>query len=378
MLNSENEIQTLQKVINNGMTMCINKSLLRGELREQEPMSRHTSWKTGGNAEYFYIAADINDLSEFMSNLPGGINITWVGLGSNLLVRDSGLSGVVISVVSVLKEIECIDETELKIGAGVTCAKVARFAAKQGLSGIEFLASIPGSIGGALAMNAGAYGGETWRYVKNVETINVEDDITDIFEQIVASPYTRLPMWEENQDNIIGVIHAKDVLRITRKSNGDLDHETLRKIAKSPWFVPETTSLREQLKMFLARKAHFAVVVDEYGALMGVITLEDILEEIVGEITDEHDTDNSDIKVLKSGEILVEGQTPIRDLNRQFNWVLSDDEAITIAGFVIDQAEIIPLPGQTFEVDGFNFEIMKRKRNQITQVKIHPPLDDET
>lgn len=177
LLNSENEIQTLQKVINSDMTMSINKSLLRGELREQEPMSRHTSWKTGGNAEYFYIAADINDLSEFMSNLPDDINITWVGLGSNLLVRDSGLSGVVISVVGVLKEMECIDDTVLKIGAGVTCAKVARFAAKQGLSGIEFLASIPGSIGGALAMNAGAYGGETWRYVKNVETINREGEI---------------------------------------------------------------------------------------------------------------------------------------------------------------------------------------------------------
>ena len=211
---------------------------------------------------------------------------------------------------------------------------------------------------------------------KNVETINIEDNIEDIFEQIVSSPHTRLPMWEENQDNIIGVIHAKDVLRVTRKSNGVLNHETLRKIAKSPWFVPETTSLREQLKMFLARKAHFAVVVDEYGALMGVITLEDILEEIVGEITDEHDADNSDIKILKSGAILVEGLTPIRDLNRQFNWKLEDDDATTIAGFVIDQAEIIPLPGQTFPVDGFNFEIMKRKRNQITQVKIFPPIED--
>ena len=177
MLSIENEIQNMQVVLNNSMTMCINKSLLRGELREQEPMSRHTSWKTGGNAEYFFIPADINDLSEFMSNLPDGINITWVGLGSNLLVRDSGLTGVVISVVGVLSEIECFGETELKTGTGVTCAKAARFAAKHGLSGIEFLASIPGSIGGALAMNAGAYGGETWRYVKSVETINRKGEI---------------------------------------------------------------------------------------------------------------------------------------------------------------------------------------------------------
>jgi Mg2+/Co2+ transporter CorB len=208
---------------------------------------------------------------------------------------------------------------------------------------------------------------------KSVETINVSDDINDIFEQIVSSSYTRLPMWEESQDNIIGVVHAKDVLRVTRKKNGALNH----KIAASPWFVPETTSLREQLNMFLARKAHFALVVDEYGALMGVITLEDILEEIVGEITDEHDILGSDVKVLQSGVIVAEGVTPIRDLNRQFNWNLSDDEAITIAGYIIDQAEIIPLPGQKFQINGFTLEIVKRKRNQITQVKIYPPNEPE-
>ncbi|MBL4602674.1 MAG: HlyC/CorC family transporter [Emcibacteraceae bacterium] len=208
---------------------------------------------------------------------------------------------------------------------------------------------------------------------KNVETINVKDDIADIFQQIVSSPYTRLPMWEENQDNIIGVIHAKDVLRVTRKSNGRLNHKTLRDIAITPWFVPETTSLRDQLKKFLTRKAHFALVVDEYGALMGVITLEDILEEIVGEITDEHDTLNSDIKILASGTVIAEGTTPIRDLNRRFNWNLSDDEAITIAGYVIDLAETIPLPGQVFEINGFTLKVLKRTKNQITQVKISPP-----
>ena len=208
---------------------------------------------------------------------------------------------------------------------------------------------------------------------KNVETINVKDDIADIFQQIVSSPYTRLPMWEENQDNIIGVVHAKDVLRVTRKSNGRLNHKTLRDIAITPWFVPETTSLRDQLKKFLARKAHFALVVDEYGALMGIITLEDILEEIVGEITDEHDTLNSDIKILTSGTVVAEGTTPIRDLNRRFNWNLSDDDAITIAGYVIDLAETIPLPGQVFEINGFTLKVLKRTKNQITQVKISPP-----
>lgn len=212
---------------------------------------------------------------------------------------------------------------------------------------------------------------------KNVETIHFEDDIEDILQQIIASPYTRLPMWEKEQDNITGVIHAKDILRITKKNGGVVTHKTLKEIAIEPWFVPETTSLREQLKMFLAKKAHFAIVVDEYGALMGIISLEDILEEIVGDIADEHDTHYSEINVLKNGEILVDGATPIRDLNRQFNWKLSDDEAITIAGFIIDHAEIIPLPGQSFDLDGYTYEVMKRKRNQITKIKILPPCPDD-
>ncbi len=208
---------------------------------------------------------------------------------------------------------------------------------------------------------------------KNVETINFEDNIEDILQQIISSPYTRLPMWENNQDNVIGVIHAKDILRITKKNGGIVTHDTLREIAIDPWFVPETTSLREQLKMFLDKKAHFAIVVDEYGALMGIISLEDILEEIVGEIADEHDQHYSEVIVLNTGDILVDGSTPLRDLNRQFNWKLSDEEATTIAGYIIDHAEIIPLPGQSYTVDGFTLEVMKRKRNQITQIKIKPP-----
>jgi UDP-N-acetylmuramate dehydrogenase len=135
-------------------------------------MSRHTSWKTGGNADYYYIASDIDDLAKFISQLPSSTPITWVGLGSNLLVRDGGVSGVVISIVGVLNELKKLNKTEIFIGAGVSCAKVANFSAKHGLEGIEFLAGIPGTIGGALTMNAGAYGDEVWSYVKEVEIIN--------------------------------------------------------------------------------------------------------------------------------------------------------------------------------------------------------------
>lgn len=172
MLSEQNEMQHKQAILNNRMRVDIDTSTLRGELREQEPMSRHTSWKTGGDADYYYRAADVDDLSVFMSILPSDMPVTWIGFGSNLLVRDGGLSGAVISVVGVLDDLEIINETEITVGAGITCAKAARFAARQGLGGVEFLAGIPGTIGGALAMNAGAYGGEVWRYVKQVETLN--------------------------------------------------------------------------------------------------------------------------------------------------------------------------------------------------------------
>ena len=155
---------------------------LQGELRIQEPMSRHTSWKTGGKADYYYIASDINDLAKFICKLPTSIPITWIGFGSNLLVRDGGLPGVVVSVVGLLNELKKINETDIFIGAGVSCVKAAHFSAKHGLEGIEFLAGIPGTIGGALAMNAGAYGGEIWSYIKEVETINRKGK-REIFEK---------------------------------------------------------------------------------------------------------------------------------------------------------------------------------------------------
>lgn len=159
------------------MHLDFDKAGLRGELREQEPMSRHTSWKTGGNADYFYSAADIDDLSDFISRVPDDMPITWVGYGSNLLVRDAGIEGAVISVAGVLDKLELKNTKRITIGAGVPCAKAARFAAKHGLSGVEFLAGIPGTIGGALAMNAGAYGGEIWNYVDQVETINRSGEV---------------------------------------------------------------------------------------------------------------------------------------------------------------------------------------------------------
>ena len=207
---------------------------------------------------------------------------------------------------------------------------------------------------------------------KNVEMINAADSADDIFTQVVKSSFTRLPLWKNDPDNIIGVIHAKEVLRAVKSNGGSADGLDFVHIANEPWFVPETTSLQEQLAKFRSQKAHFALVVDEYGAFMGVITLEDILEEIVGDIYDEHDTLSSDAQILQNGSIVTNGDTAIRDLNRQFNWNLNDDIAVTIAGYVIDIAETIPLPGQKFSREAFTFEVLKRRRNQITSVLITP------
>jgi len=211
---------------------------------------------------------------------------------------------------------------------------------------------------------------------KNIEMINADDSAEDIFSQIVQSPHTRLPLWQGDPDNIIGVIHAKEVLRAIQANNGSAVGIDFNHIANEPWFVPETTSLQEQLAKFLSKNSHFALVVDEYGAFMGVSTLEDILEEIVGEIYDEHDASSDEIKTLQNGAVIVQGDTPIRDLNRQFNWNLNDEDAITIAGYVIDMAETIPLPGQKFTQESsrpnFTFEVLKRRRNQITSILITP------
>jgi UDP-N-acetylmuramate dehydrogenase len=145
---------------------------LRGELCRNEPMSRHTSWRVGGPARTYYRPADLEDLAVFLSGLPADEDVVWLGLGSNLLVRDGGIPGTVIATFGVLGELSLLDETVLRAEAGVACAKVARFSANHGLAGGEFLAGIPGSVGGALAMNAGAFGGETWDYIRAVETID--------------------------------------------------------------------------------------------------------------------------------------------------------------------------------------------------------------
>lgn len=209
---------------------------------------------------------------------------------------------------------------------------------------------------------------------KRMKIIDADLSAGEIVARIVKSPFTRLPLWQGNKENIIGVLHAKDVLRAVQKEAGAGGASTLdiAAIMKEPWFVPETTTLREQLNAFLERRNHFALVVDEYGALMGLVTLEDILEEIVGEITDEFDLKSDGFARQDDGSVLVDGTATIRDLNRHFDWDLPDEEATTIAGLVINEAENIPAVGEVFSFFGFGFEITGRQKNQITRIVVRP------
>jgi Mg2+/Co2+ transporter CorB len=191
-------------------------------------------------------------------------------------------------------------------------------------------------------------------------------------EAVLNAPVTRVPLWRDTPENIIGILHAKDLLHALRAAGGDTSHIDLAKIARAPWFVPEIRPLTEQLKAFRRRKTPFAMVVDEYGEMMGIVTLEDILEEIVGDITDEHDVAVPGVRPQPDGSVNVDGAVPIRDLNRVMEWNLPDDEATTIAGLVIHEARLIPEPGQSFTFHGFRFGVLRRERNRLTALRITP------
>jgi Mg2+/Co2+ transporter CorB len=207
---------------------------------------------------------------------------------------------------------------------------------------------------------------------KNVTMLNADDSLSSIVDQVLSCPFTRLPLWQGDPDNIIGIVNAKALLRAVRSHPGNIDDLNITNIATKPWFVPESTDLLEQLQAFRKRREHFALVVDEYGVLLGIVTLEDILEEIVGEISDEHDITVRGLRPQSDGSYIVDGNVTIRDLNRQFDWNLPDEPASTIAGLLLYQVRMIPNVGQTFMLNDFRFEILRRQRNQITLVRITP------
>ena len=212
---------------------------------------------------------------------------------------------------------------------------------------------------------------------QNMLMIDIRQAPEEILAQVLESPHTRIPVWRDEPENIIGVLHAKDVLRAVSDLKGSIENLEIPGILGDPWFVPETTPLSDQLRAFRLRKSQLAVVVDEYGALMGLITLEDILEEIVGEISDEYDIMDAPVRTLPDGSFAVEGPTTIRDLNRRFDWTLPDEEAATVAGLVMHEARVIPEAGQVFTFHGFRFEVVRRTQTQITNLRITPPAKAE-
>jgi Mg2+/Co2+ transporter CorB len=194
----------------------------------------------------------------------------------------------------------------------------------------------------------------------------------EIVDAVLAASVTRLPLWRGSPDNIVGILHAKEVLRVLHAAGGNAAKVDIHALIRPAWFVPDTTPLYEQLKAFRHRKTPFALVVDEYGELEGLVTLEDIVEEIVGDITDEHDIAVPGVRMLPDGSVNVDGAVPIRDLNRAMDWSIPDDEATTIAGVVIHESRSIPEPGQSFTFHGFRFQVLRRTRNRITALRVTP------
>jgi Mg2+/Co2+ transporter CorB len=203
-------------------------------------------------------------------------------------------------------------------------------------------------------------------------TLDAGEPAEEIVREVLAAPVTRLPLWRGSPENIVGILHSKDLLRAIQAADGDAAKIDVEAIARPPWFVPDVRPLAEQLKAFRRRKTHFALVVDEYGEVMGLVTLEDILEEIVGDISDEHDLVVAGVRPQADGSVSVEGSVPIRDLNRVMEWNLPDAEATTIAGLVIHESRSIPEPGQSFTFHGFRFQVLRRTRNRITGLRITP------
>ena len=197
-----------------------------------------------------------------------------------------------------------------------------------------------------------------------VSMINADDQVEDILRYVLNSPHTRHPVFSGKSDNIVGVLHVKDLLRAVGKAESSMIlPETVHNIASDAYFIPETTLLFDQLQAFRSRREHFAVVVDEYGDFRGIVTLEDILEEIVGDIDDEHDIDLAGLTPQADGSWLVDGNVTIRDLNRTLGWHLPDEDASTVAGLVLFESRTIPSPGQEFRFHDIRFRIVRRKSN---------------
>jgi Mg2+/Co2+ transporter CorB len=300
--------------------------------------------------------------------------------------RVSGLIGAVVLVLSpIVDAVRAFVRFVLRLFGVETDPKANFLAAQEEIAGAISLHHSEGAVEkedrdrllGALDLGQREVE-EVMMHRRDIEMIDAEASPAEILEQAINSAHTRIPIFRGEPENIVGVIHAKDlsraVHRFVREHAGDegaLEGFDIMDVAMEPYFVPESTPLDEQLREFLRRRTHFALVVDEYGALQGLITLEDILEEIVGDIADEHDVETPvGIEPQPDGAVEVEGSVTIRDLNRACDWSLPDEEANTIAGLVIHEAQAIPSAGQVFSFHGFRFEVLERDHNRLTRLRV--------
>ena len=289
------------------------------------------------------------------------------------------MRGVIVLLTPMTKAIEFIVRQLLKLTPGKADDAANILAAHEEIRGTIDLQAKEGSVakgdanmlGGVLDLRDLEVA-DIMVHRTKMEKINADDPSSKILDEILKSQYTRAPVWKDEPENIVGVLHTKDVLLALGRSGWDPSKLDIMSFTTEPWFVPDTTSVKDQLNLFLKKKAQLALVVDEYGEVQGLITLEDILEEIVGQITDEHDTQESNIRPQADGTINVDGIVAIRDINRQMDWDLPDEEATTIAGLVIHEAQTIPEPGQIFTFHGYRFEILRKSRNKITALRIKP------
>lgn len=212
---------------------------------------------------------------------------------------------------------------------------------------------------------------------KNIKMIDADLPVSRIVDEVLHSSFTRMPVYRGKPDNIVGIAHARLLLQEMRHCNADVSKVNINNIMIDPWFIPESTTLFDQLQAFRKRREHFAIMVDEYGALMGVITMEDILEEIVGQIDDEHDMAVTGVRPQPDGSFILDGKVTIRDLNREMDWGIPDEDYATVAGLLLYESQRIPSVGQTFTFYGFRFEILKKQRNQVTLVRVTPPDEEE-
>lgn len=218
--------------------------------------------------------------------------------------------------------------------------------------------------------------GKVMTHRRQVEMLDAGQPTTEIISEILDSQYSRLPVWRDEQDNIVGVVHVKSILKELQVKGMKPEDIEIDKIAVEPWFVPITTTLFDQLQAFRARREHFALVVDEYGSFMGIVTLEDILEEIVGDIDDETDEIVTGVRRQPNGSFMVDGTVTVRELNREFGWGLPEGDYSTIAGLLLYQAQRLPEVGQSFLFFGFRFDVVRRMRHQVTMVRITPPAKE--